>query len=83
MTPQFHRQRRMNVILQMVMALVVAILLAQLWLFTIALDAMETASVSATVGIAAAICSFLACGAVWLLIRFFVNTEQAETGERS
>ena len=73
----------MNVILQMVMTLIAAILLTQLWLFTIALDAMESEAVSATVAIAAAICSFLACGTVWLLIRFFVNTEQVETGDRS
>jgi hypothetical protein len=68
----------MNVLLQMVTALIAAILLGQLWLFTLTLDAMESHSVSANVGIIAAICSFAACGAVWGLIRFFLRAEAEE-----
>lgn len=83
MNPQIHRQRRMNVVLQMVTALVTALLLCQLWLFTVTLDAMQNAATSATVALAATVCSLVACGAVWVLIRFFVITEQATTGERS
>ena len=37
-------RHRMNVVLQMVMALITAILLGQLWLFTVTLDAMEDRS---------------------------------------
>jgi hypothetical protein len=73
---------RMNVVLQMVMALVTAILLTQLWLFTIALDAMENHAVSMRVAVVAALCSLVACVAIWMLIRFFLRTEQHETGER-
>jgi len=74
------RQHRMNVVLQMVMALVTAILLGQLWLFTVTLDVMENPAVSIRVAIAATVCSLLACGSVWILIRFFLNAEQSETG---
>jgi hypothetical protein len=35
------------------------------------------------VAIAAAACSLLACGSVWVLIRFFLNAEQMETGDRT
>ena len=70
----------MNVVLQMVMALVTAILLGQLWLFTVTLDVMENPAVSIRVAIAATVCSLLACGSVWILIRFFLNAEQSETG---
>jgi hypothetical protein len=83
MSPKTHRQQRLNVLLQMVTAFITVILLGQLWLFTVALDAMESAAVSTTVAMAAAVCSLLACGAVWVLIRFFLNTEQTEAGERS
>ena len=68
----------MNVLLQMVTALIAAILLGQLWLFTITLEAMENHSVSMRVGIAAAVCSLLACGAVCGLIRFFLRAEAEE-----
>ena len=47
----------MNVVLQMVTALITAILLGQLWLFTVTLDAMENHAVSMNVAIAAAVCS--------------------------
>jgi len=83
MSPNVHRQQRMNVLLQMVTAFITAILLGQLWLFTVALDAMESTTASTTVSLVTAICSLLACGTVWVLIRFFLNTEQAEAGERS
>jgi hypothetical protein len=66
----------------MVTALIVAILLAQLWLFTVTLEAMENGSVSGTVSIAATSCSLVACGSIWMLIRFFLRTEQAETGDK-
>lgn len=82
MSPQVRVRDRMNVILQMVMALIAAILLAQLWLFTVTLDAMENHAVSMNVAIAAAVCSLVACATVWMLIRFFLRTEQTETGDR-
>lgn len=83
MSPEVHRRNRLNVLLQMVTAFITAILLGQLWLFTVTLDAMENPAASMSVAAAAAVCSVLACGSVWLLIRFFLNTEQTETGERS
>ena len=83
MSPGIQHRHRLNVVLQMVTALITAILLGQLWLFTVTLDAMESSAVSMSVAIAAAVCSLLACGTVWVLIRFFLSTEQAETGERS
>lgn len=82
MSPQVRVRARMNVILQMVMALITAILLAQLWLFTVTLDAMENHAVSMNVAIAAVVCSLVACATVWMLIRFFLRTEQTETGDR-
>jgi len=51
------------------MAFVVMILLAQLWLFTVTLDAMESRGASMTVAIAALFFSFLGCAGVWALIR--------------
>ena len=80
MNSGIHHRRRMNVVLQMVTALTTAILLAQLWLFTVTLDAMENSAASLSVAITAVTFSFLACGAVWILIRFFLSAEQAETG---
>jgi hypothetical protein len=71
----------MNVVLQMVTAIIASILLAQLWLFTVTLDAMENHAVSMNVAIAAVVCSLLACAAIWILIRFFLRTEHTETGE--
>ena len=44
MSPEVHRRNRLNVVLQMVTALITAILLGQLWLFTVTLDAMENPS---------------------------------------
>lgn len=81
MSPGIQKRNRLNVVLQMVTALITAILLGQLWLFTVTLDAMESSTVSISVAIAAAVCSLLACGTVWVLIRFFLSTEHSETGE--
>jgi formate/nitrite transporter FocA (FNT family) len=81
MSPQVQVRNRMNVVLQMVMAIIAAILLAQLWLFTVTLDAMENHAVSMNVAVAAVVCSVLACAAIWMLIRFFLRTEHTETGE--
>ena len=61
--------------MQMVMAFVIMILLGQLWLFTVTLDAMETRGASSQTAIAALICSFMGCAAVWVLIRFFLRAE--------
>jgi cytochrome bd-type quinol oxidase subunit 2 len=83
MKPGIQQRRRMNVVLQMVTGLITAILLGQLWLFTVTLEAMENPAASMSVAVAAAVCSILACGSVWVLIRLFLNTEQTETGERS
>ena len=82
MSPQFRVRDRMNVVLQMVMTMIAAILLAQLWLFTVTLDAMENHAVSMNVAIAAAVCSLVACASIWMLIRFFLRTEQTQTGDR-
>jgi hypothetical protein len=60
----------------MVMAFAVMILLAQLWLFTVTLDVMETRSASPQGAIAALFCSFMGCVAVWTLIRFFLKAER-------
>jgi len=83
MSPGTQRRNRMNVVLQMVTTLITAILLGQLWLFTVTLDVMETPAASIGIAIAAAVCSLVACGAVWVLIRFFLTAEQIETGDRS
>jgi hypothetical protein len=68
----------MRVVLHMVLAFVVMILLAQLWLFTVTLDAMESRTASPQVAIAALLCSMTGCGAIWALIRFFLKAEQTE-----
>jgi hypothetical protein len=59
----------------MVTAFVTMILLAQLWLFSVTLDMMASRDTSAQAAVAALICSFLACAAVWALIRFFMKSE--------
>ena len=82
MSPGVRVRHRLNVVLQMVTALIAAILLAQLWLFTVTLDAMENHAVSMNVAVAAVVCSLVGCGAIWMLIRFFLRTEQTETGDR-
>jgi len=82
MSPQPRIRARLNVILQMTTALITAVLLGQLWLFTVTLDAMENPATPLQVVIVTAICSVVACGAVWMLIRFFLKTECMETGGR-
>jgi len=82
MNPGIRVRNRLNVLLQMITALITAILLGQLWLFTVTLEAMENGAVSGTVAVAATVCSLVACSSIWMLIRFFLRTEQSETGER-
>ena len=81
MSPVTQRRNRMNVVLQMVTALITAILLGQLWLFTVTLEVMENPAATIGVAVAAVLCSLVACGGVWVLIRFFLTTEHSETGE--
>ena len=81
MSPQIRVRHRLNVVLQMVMALVTAILLGQLWLFTISLEAMDNRAVSPKVAGAAAVCSLVACGSIWILIRSFLRMEQSQSGD--
>ena len=69
MSPKVRLRQRMRVVLHMVMALVLMILLAQLWLFTVTLDVIETHGASAEIAIAALCCSFIGCAVVWSLIR--------------
>ena len=76
MSPKVRLRQRLRVVLHMVMAFVIMILLAQLWLFTVTLDAMETRGASPQVAIAALVCSFMGCAAVWALIRFFLRAEE-------
>lgn len=82
MSPQPRIRQRLNVVLQMITALTTAVLLGQLWLFTVTLDAMENSAVSPQVVIVSAVCSAVACASIWMLIRFFLKTEHTETGGR-
>ncbi len=75
MTPTLRMRRRMQVVLQMVMAFVVALLLAQLWLFTVALEAAEAQGSAQSIVVVTLLCSLLACAAVWALIRYFLRSE--------
>jgi hypothetical protein len=68
-------RNRQKVVLHMVMAFVIMILLAQLSLFTITLDAMENREATRAVAITALAFSFMGSAAVWALIRFFLGTE--------
>ncbi len=69
MSPKVRLRQRMRVVLQMVVAFIAMILLAQLWFFTVALDAMEARNASLTVVAATLVFSFLGCAAVWALIK--------------
>jgi hypothetical protein len=71
----------LNVVLQLVTALTIAVLLGQLWLLTITLDAMENGAVPSGVAAAAAACSLLGCFGIWMLIRFFLRVEQSQSGD--
>jgi hypothetical protein len=81
MTPKVRLRQRMQVVLHMVMAFVVAILLAQLWLFTVTLEAMESHTASLSIVSAALACSALGCAAVWALIRFFLRAEAQQQSQ--
>lgn len=78
MTAKTRLRLRMQVVLHMVMAFVVALLMAQLWLFTVTLEAMESREASVSIVIAALAFSALACAGVWALIRFFLRAEAQE-----
>jgi len=81
MTPKIRLRQRMQVVLHMVMAFVVAILLAQLWLFTVTLEAMESHDASLSIIAAALVCSMLGCAAIWGLIRFFLRAEAQQQNQ--
>ena len=76
MSPQVRLRERVRVVLHMVMAFVIMILLAQLWLFTVTLDAMESRQSSMSVTIAPVAISFIGCGAVLAMIRLFLRAER-------
>ena len=80
MSPKIRMRNRAKVLLHMVMAFVIAILFAQLWLFTVTLEAMENREASAQIVIAALICSLLGLVTAWSLIRFFVRAESNSQG---
>jgi hypothetical protein len=69
MSPKVRLRQRMRVILNMVTAFVVMILLTQLWLFSVAIDA------ATQIAAAALLCSFAGLTAVFALIRFFLKAE--------
>lgn len=75
MSPKGRMRLRMKVVLNMVMAFVVAILLAQLWLFTVTLDAMESHEASLSIVAVTLVGSGLGCAVIWALIRFFLRAE--------
>ena len=76
MSPKTQLRRRLRVILNMTMVFTVVILLAQLWLFTVVLEAMASADAPDSVAAVALVVSFLATVAVWTLIRFFLCAER-------
>ena len=78
MSPKVRLRLRMKVVLNMVMAFVIAILLAQLWLFTATLDAMESHDASLSIVAATLVLSVLGCAAIWALIRYFLRTESQQ-----
>ena len=69
MSPKVRLNQRMRVILNMVTAFVVMILLTQLWLFSVAVDAAPK------IAVAALLCSLAGLAAVFALIRFFLKAE--------
>lgn len=56
MSPKVRLRQRARVVLHMVMGFVIMILFAQLWLFTVTLDAMENPDASMTILIVALVC---------------------------
>ena len=75
MSPKVRLRSRMKVVLHMVMAFVVALLVAQLWLFTVTLEAMENHEASVSIVGVTLVCSLLGCAAVWALLSFFLRAE--------
>jgi hypothetical protein len=75
-SPKIRLRQRMRVVLHMVMGFVIMILFAQLWLFTVTLDAMENPDTSVRVVLVALICSLVGCGAIWALLRLFLRAEE-------
>ena len=71
MSPKVRLNQRMRVILNMVTAFVVMILLTQLWLFSVAVDAAPR------IAAAALLCSLAGLAAVFALIRFFLKAERS------
>ena len=69
MSPKVRLRQRMRVILNMVTAFVIMILLTQLWLFTVAVDAAPK------IAMAALVCSLCGLAAVFALLRFFLKAE--------
>jgi hypothetical protein len=69
-------RQRISTILDMVLAFIVMILLAQLWLFTVVLETLEVEGASKTISVAAIACSFVGCIAAWVLIRYFTQIEK-------
>ena len=76
MSPKVRLRQRVRVVLHMVMGFAIMILLAQLWLFTVTLDAMENRHASMTVLVVALVCSLLGCGAIWAMLRLFLRAEE-------
>lgn len=76
MSPTTRMRSRITVVLHMVMAFTVTILLAQLWLFTVALDAMESHEASPAIVVAALVFSLLGSSAIYILIRYFLRAEE-------
>ena len=76
MSPQAQLRRRHRVILNMTMVFTVVILLAQLWLFTVVLEAMENAEAPDSVAVSALVVSALGTCGIWALIRFFLRAER-------
>ena len=75
MSPKLRLRQRLRVLMNMVTSFLVMILFAQLWLFTVTLDMMETHRASSRVAIIALVFSSICCAAAWGLIRLFVRAE--------
>ena len=78
MNPQARMRNRISTVLHMVMAFVIMILLAQLWLFTVVLEEVQSAESSSATEVTAVALSMLGCGGVWLLIRYFMIAEKSQ-----
>ena len=79
MSPHIRLRQRISTTLHMVLAFVIIILLGQLWLFTLTLEAVQTKDASPRIWAAALTCSVVGCAAVWVLIRYFLRTEKDRT----